>query len=713
MIDGEKLIALDIETSNSRGSGALEPRKEGSVIALVQTHIEGEDILLWRWNDETKAYIQGKIDEGYRFIIHNASFELDWFLVKAGLKFDKVWCTMVASQLLNAGKSDVDAATAVSGRSESKNLDYLGVWNPLLEENDDNLDKSKSNKFSHTLQATVYRYAGGAKIEKDQGNSDWLGELTERQIRYAKDDVRYLIEVARNQWKFLKRFNMTELAALEMKVAVAVNDMKYRGIKIDKSQWQKAAADYGEKAEELERELNHALGLELAEREGQETVFGGFIPKAFKVSSPTQLAKFFDLEKADEAILKGVEHPLIPKILQYKENSKISSTYGKGYLDLIMEDGRIHSLLPQTETATGRFKSRKPNLQNIPPDMLKSFLTTDEDKLLVFADYSAMESRILAYAAEDDNFIKSVNSKDVHWENAKKIFGLPENANKTDMFHVDSMNKTMPGDALRRMSKGVSFGIPYGISAVGLVNRGFAEDADMGQDLIDSFLGQYPKVARFLKASVTEALTRGYTQDPFGRVRWYEIPKRATEDEIRQATSRAARQAQNHKIQSMSANITKQAIADLYEYFEETGYGYMVLTIHDSIIFEVYKEHADEAVAMIIKLMEEAGPKIFPGMLVPVDVDLGHKEHRACKVTGIDFTVYSYAFKDGRVVENDTWVEPRVFSLLIQHSFDASKDFNGAAVKLEELIKTQSVEWRNENKDIVKAVESYSDELPF
>lgn len=716
MIDGEKLIALDIETSNGHGQGSLEPRDPDSFIALVQMYGEdGGAINVYQWSDELRTYLQELIDSGTRFVIHNASFELDWFLVKTGLKFDKIWCTMVASQILNAGKLDVDAATAVSGRSESKNLDYLGTWNPLLMEQDENLGApKKAGRFAHTLQATVYRYANGASIQKDQGNSDWAAPfLTEEQLRYARDDVRYLLEVAQNQWDFVKRFKMEDIAELEMRVAVAVNDMKFRGIKIDKEQWQKAAFDYGKRADELEVELNYSLGLELAEREGQQTVFGGFIPKTFKVSSPTQLARFFNLEKADEAVLKGVDHALIPKILQYKENSKISSTYGKGYLDLILADGRIHSLLPQTETATGRFKSRKPNLQNIPPEMLKSFLTTEDEKLLVFADYSAMESRILAYAANDTNFIKSVNSKDVHWENAKKIFGLPEDASKTDMFHVESMNKTLPGDALRRMSKGVSFGIPYGISAVGLVNRGFAEDADMGQDLIDGFLGQYPQVARFLKASVTEALTRGYTQDPFGRIRWYEIPKRAPEDEIRQATSRAARQAQNHKIQSMSANITKQAIVDLYDYFEKTGYGYMVLTIHDSVIFEVYKKHADEAVSKIIEIMEAAGPKVFPGMIVPVDVDLGHKEHRACKVTGLDFSVYSHAFKDSKVIENDTWVEPRVFGLLIQHGFDASKDFNGAAVKLEQLIKTQSQEWQRENKDIVGAVKSYSDALPF
>lgn len=696
----EKLVALDIETSNSKGKGALEPRDEGSVIALVQLGFEDGRIEINDWNEGTEAKLQGLIDEGYRFVIHQAVFELDWFSVHSSLKFEKVWCTMVASQVLNAGKAQVDQATAISGRLEGKNSDYLGVWDPLVHESDENIESSKksSSRFSHSYQATVYRYADGVIVQKDQGNSDWLKRpLSPEQLRYAEDDVRYGVLVARNQWRFIQKMGLENVAKLEMEIIPAVSDMKLRGIKIDRRRWEEAAIEYGHVADSLETPLNQSLGLELAQKEGQKSLFGNFIPRAFKVSSPSQLASFFGLEKADESVLRSVEHPLIPDILKYKESQKISSTYGKGYLDLIREDGRIHSVLPQAETATGRFKSRKPNLQNIPPDMLKSFITTDEDKLLVFVDYSSMESRILAYASVDENFIKSVNSKDVHWENAKKIFGLPENAEKSGTF--EALGKTLSGDDLRRMAKGVSFGIPYGISAVGLVNRGFADNADIGQDLIDGFLGQYPQVSKFLKSSVAEALTKGYTQDPFGRIRWYEIPKRGTEEEIRQATSRAARQAQNHKIQSMSANITKQSIRDLYKYLKDTGYGYMVLTIHDSIIFEVYKEHADKAIGNIIRIMEEAGPKVFPGMVVPVDTDVGHKEKRVCPISGSVFSVYSHLYEDGKVIENPLRFDKRVYALMA--SSGISPHDNDVIEKTKKAVSLQSDEWKEANKDIV------------
>lgn len=225
------------------------------------------------------------------------------------------------------------------------------------------------------------------------------------------------------------------------------------------------------------------------------------------------------------------------------------------------------------------------------------------------------------------------------------------------------------------------------------------DNADIGQDLIDGFLGQYPQVSKFLKSSVGEALTRGYTQDPFGRVRWYEIPRKGTEEEIRQATSRAARQAQNHKIQSMSANITKQSIKDLYRYLRDTGYGYMVLTIHDSIIFEIYKEHVDEAVGEIIRIMEEAGPKVFPGMVVPVDIDVGHKEKRICPVSGSVISVYSHLYENGKVKENPVRFDKRVYDLMSDSGI--SPHDSNAVEKTKQVVSIQSEGWKEKNQDIV------------
>jgi len=463
MIENETLVGLDIETSNGLGSGSLNSRDKNSSIALMQFSFEDSQIRICR-AEEGMRLLSALNDRGTRFIIHNASFELDWFIHKYNFPIHtmKIWCPMTASQIINAGKEIPDEASWISSKMSKKNNDHLGKWNPLIREDDENIANAKTAKFTHNLQATVFRYADGVILEKDQAVSDWAAEpLSEEQIRYAKDDVRYLIQVARNQWEFVKKFGMERVIQLEMELIPATVEMKKNGVKIDLNNWKKSSLEYKEKADKLEVNLNHRMGLELSRREGAVSLFGTIIPKSFKVSSASQLAKYFNIESADEAHLRDISDtdPIINEILEYKECFKISSTYGDNYLGFLdRDDSRIHSMLVQTETATGRFSSRKPNLQNIPRDMLKGFITVDEGNILVTADYSSMESRILAYAAEDENFIRSVNSEDVHWENAKNIFKLPENSTKKEIFYVESFKKNIPGDELRRMAKGVSFG---------------------------------------------------------------------------------------------------------------------------------------------------------------------------------------------------------------------------------------------------------------
>jgi len=465
VIENEILIGLDIETSNGLGKGSLDSRDPHSFIALMQFSLgEGEENIRVLRAEEGMRFLRELNKPNTRFIIHNAFFELDWFIHKYNFPIHtlNVWCPMTASQILNAGKNIPDKASWISTRLNKKNIEYLGKWDPLLHEDIDNIEDVKTAKFTHNLQATIYRYANNVIVEKDQGNSDWANaNLTEEQIRYAKDDVRYLIEVARNQWNFIKKFGLEKTIELEMSLIPATVEMKKTGMKIDTLKWEESALDYKKRALDLDSNLIEGMGKELARRVGTISLFGSLIPRSFNVSSSSQVASYFNLPSADEAHLRELidKDPIVTEILDYKEYFKISSTYGKNYLKFLdPEDERIHSMLVQTETATGRFSSRKPNLQNVPRDMLKGFLTVDKNKILLTVDYSSMESRILAYAAEDKSFIDAVNSEDVHWENAKNIFKLPKNATKKDVFYVDSFKKNIAGDELRRMAKGVSFG---------------------------------------------------------------------------------------------------------------------------------------------------------------------------------------------------------------------------------------------------------------
>lgn len=463
MIENETLIGLDIETSNGKGSGSLNAKDPNSFIALMQFSFPDGEIELHREKEGMRLLKELNQEKNVRFIIHNAFFELDWFLEKHNFPIHNmsIWCPMTASQIINAGKNIPDEASWLTTKRNKKNIDYLGKWNPLLKENENNFETSNKAKFSHNLQATVYRYANNAIVEKDQGNSDWsLKNLTEEQIRYAKDDVRYLIEVAKNQWEFVKKFGLQKVVELEMELIPATVEMKHNGMKINREKWLEFSEAYKKRSEELEENLNKKMGLELAKRENNISLFGTTIPKAFKVSSPSQVAEYFNLESADESHLREIadKDPLITEILEYKEYFKSATTYGKNYLKFMSEEDRIHSLLVQTETATGRYSSRSPNLQNVKREMLKECMDANSKKILLTIDYSSMESRILAYVSNDKNFIEAVNSEDVHWENAKNIFKLPENASKNDNYYIDAFKNNIPGNELRRMAKGVSFG---------------------------------------------------------------------------------------------------------------------------------------------------------------------------------------------------------------------------------------------------------------
>jgi len=205
-----------------------------------------------------------------------------------------------------------------------------------------------------------------------------------------------------------------------------------------------------------------------------------------------------------------------------------------------------------------------------------------------------------------------------------------------------------------------------------------------------------------LDQAKAEGLYNGYTQDPFGRIRWHQKPKKGevSDEELKKIEGSIARRSQNMKIQSISANITKMAIKDLYYYLKDTKYGEMVLTIHDSIFFELNEQDADIAIPEIIQIMEEAGPKIFSGMIVPVDADVGVKETRNCIISGVQFSVYSHTYENGKVKRNEKRVEPRVYSLL-----DADiENIPESKTKLLEIISQKDDDWKKQNNDIVKAM---------
>lgn len=707
----EKTVYIDTETSNGHGAGSLNADDPDSFIALVQTKI-GDEIKVQKWTPEVEDWIRSLNNEGYTFVFHNAPFDLYWLKVKADISLDNIYDTQIASQVLNAGRTQIDYATIASRKTEVNKGEILDIVENIFEdsEDDEGLDTvtKKASFFSHSLGATAIRYAG-VKMVKDLANSDWSrDDLTADQIRYAEEDVRHLDKIVKNQLYFAEKLGCLKVLELEMRLTPAIVDMRYNGVLIDKEEWTRVIEEYAAEADALEKELNESMGMELAEKEDLGDNLFGILPKKFSVSSPAQLLNFFKDElidgkpitSASEAVIKNIRHPSIKKILQFKTVDKLATTYGTGYLRHIKPDGRIHAELKQVSNsmgkaiATGRFASSEPNLQNIPADILKGMTRSRAGYKKLTADYSSVEAKILAYASGDPGYIESVNSTDIHRVNASKMFKI-----SIDMITSDQ----------RAKAKVLSFAVPYGASAMGMWQKGLGETLEEAEKLLNDFYASFPLVKRYLDEKVVEAMTTGKTQDYFGRIRWYEQPEPGTVDEKELSSIQKGikRQAQNHTIQSLSASVTKKAILDLYHKLKETGWGYMILTVHDSIFFEIKEKHLAKAIPEIKRIMEEAGPYILPGLVSPVDFDIGDKIYKTDKISGLKFAVYEMVWDE----KNGLQPNPVIFSEDTEKNLKTlnvaiTDDYQGMYAQVLEKIELMSPDWLEKNAKWVNAVKN-------
>ena len=284
----------------------------------------------------------------------------------------------------------------------------------------------------------------------------------------------------------------------------------------------------------------------------------------------------------------AADYPIVEDILEYRQLSKLKSTYADGLTNYIAADGKIHTTLNQTITATGRLSSTDPNLQNIPIRIelgkliRKVFLPEDGD-LFVDSDYSQIELRVLASLSGDERLIEAFkNGQDIHRSTASLVFDTP----------FDEVT-----DLQRRNAKAVNFGIVYGISAFGLSN-----DLDISrkeaQGYIDSYFEKYPKIKEFLDTTVAEAKEKGYTKTLFGRIR--PIPELSSSNFMQRQFGE--RVAMNSPIQGTAADIIKIAMIRVHDRLKAEGLkSKLILQVHDELLIETKEAEKDE----VIKLLEE------------------------------------------------------------------------------------------------------------
>ncbi|MGO1470024.1 MAG: DNA polymerase I, partial [Tissierella sp.] len=391
----------------------------------------------------------------------------------------------------------------------------------------------------------------------------------------------------------LKKQNMEELyRSVENPLIEVLASMQYIGFKIDKDELENLGEKYSKEIEGLTSEIHEMAGVEFninSPKQVGEVLFDTLELPVIKKTKTGYSTSVEVLEKLQD------KHPIIDKILRYRQIVKLKSTYIDGYIDLINpENGRIHSSFNQTITSTGRISSTEPNLQNIPirtedgKMIRKAFVASDKGYKLVDADYSQIELRVLAHISGDEKMLEAFKEKiDIHSKTASEVFHVP----------LDEVTSE-----LRSNAKAVNFGIVYGISDYGL-SRDLNISRKEAKEYIDNYLENYKDIRSFMEDIVEEGKRNGFVETLLHRRRY--IPElKAKNFNVR---SFGERIAMNTPIQGSAADIIKMAMVQVYNTIKKRGLkSKLILQVHDELIIETHKDEMEEIKELIKELMEGA-----------------------------------------------------------------------------------------------------------
>ena len=391
------------------------------------------------------------------------------------------------------------------------------------------------------------------------------------------------------------------LTDIELPLAKVLSSMELEGFRVDTE----GLRSYSEKIMEVADECKKRIY--------------GLAGEEFNINSPKQLGEIL-FEKmnlphgkktksgysTNAEVLESLrlESPIIDEILEYRQIMKLNSTYCEGLLKVADENGRIHSTFNQTVTITGRLSSSEPNLQNIPiktelgRELRKFFITKNDNYVLVDADYSQIELKVLAHLSKDANMVYAFNSgADIHAITASQVFNVP----------VEDVTPLM-----RKNAKAVNFGIVYGIGEFSL-GKDIHVSTKEAKNYINSYFETYPDVHNYINHLVEEATENGYAKTMFGRIRY--IPELSSQNH--NLRSFGKRVAMNSPIQGTAADIIKIAMINVYNALKEADIdARLILQVHDELIIEAHKSCAEEAKEILKKEMENA-----TNLLVPLTAD--------------------------------------------------------------------------------------------
>ena len=397
--------------------------------------------------------------------------------------------------------------------------------------------------------------------------------------------------------ELLKEADMFALfEEIEMPLVYTLYDMEARGIRVNKEELKA----YSERL---------AVGIEALEKNIYELV-----GETFNINSPKQLGvilfeklrlPFAKKTKTGYSTAANIleklrsEHPVINMVLEYRQLTKLKSTYADGLATYIQEDGRIHGKFNQTITATGRISSTDPNLQNIPIRMelgrqIRKVFIPEEDYVFLDADYSQIELRVLAHLSGDERLIEAYNeAKDIHRITASLVFHTP----------FDEVTELQRSNA-----KAVNFGIVYGISSFGL-GQDLNISRKEAEQFIEKYFETYPKIKSYLDGVVAEAKEKGYSITMFGRRR--PIPELTSSNFMQR--SFGERIAMNSPIQGTAADIIKIAMIRVNEELKKRKLrSRLLLQIHDELLVEAHKDEIEEVSKIMVEEMQNAAKLSVP-----------------------------------------------------------------------------------------------------
>ena len=493
-------------------------------------------------------------------VFHNAKFDLKMFLHHFNLEVDGIFDTLLASQLIGAGR----------------------------------------HEGGHGLAAVSDRHLGET-VDKSLQISDWSGELSDAQYEYAARDAALMIPLYARLAAALNEFSLEFVARLEFECILPLAAMELAGMALDGECWRALVVNLERAHEVLSDELRRVLAAGIP----QLTLFGE--PPNINLDSPTQVIDALanmgiKVEGTRSWQLQPLskQHPAIEKLLEYRSVQKLLSSYGLALLEHINPfTGRIHADFRQLGATGGRMSCSDPNLQQVPntPEYRSCFRAPIGRKLII-ADYSQIELRILADWSQDTALVKALMSgEDLHCVTASQMFGIA----------LEDVTKDQ-----RAAAKQLNYGIMYGLGAQGLGAR-IGCPLDEAESLLRRYFDAYSGVAAFLRDAADRAVGDRESRTRSGRLIYFSF-----DANDRSQVGATQRLGKNAPIQGSSADITKRALALLYKALKQTD-AKIVNCIHDEIVVEVAEGRANECAAIVDREMVTAAREFIRS--VPVSVD--------------------------------------------------------------------------------------------